>query len=271
MTELKISWSSLRAHMECKQKGYLQRTGKKASMENQRVFFPGTVTDRVVRDWLSGDPENNPNVMVDMVESVVLREQALIEEAGKQLRWKDDKDRDSIIKDCQTAVKIIEPSLNKLVLPYDYDVDFGFKAPIMIPGLTGEPETILLVGYMDIIVRREENKWAVYDVKHTKDNSYWKKTRGQLSFYDLAVDAMFEAETFEVGLLQPLCNEPERMFQLNEDDRTILMSHVVKMATDVWNENFEPDAPVSACYFCNVKHACSRFMPVKGKRTSLLT
>lgn len=262
--------------MECKQKGYLQRTGKKASLENQRVFFPGTVTDRVVRDWLADDPYNNPGIMPDMVESIVQREQELILEKGKQLRWKDNKDRDSIIEECQKAVTLIEPGLNELVLPYEYDVDFSFKAPIMAPHPSGEMEQILLIGFMDIIVRHPEDdngpaKWAVYDVKHTKDDYYWKKTRGQLSFYDLAVDIMFEQPTFEVGLLQPLCKEPKKMFTLEEQDRTILETHVLKMAEDIWRGNNEPDAPHSACYMCNVKHACSRFNPVNGnRRVSLL-
>lgn len=269
MTDIKISWSGLRTHMECKQKGYLQRTGKKAKMENQRVFFPGTVTDRVVRDWLADDPYSNPGLMVDMVESVVQREQDALEERGKQLRWKDDKDRDSIIKDCQDAVRTIEPDLNELVLPYEYDVDFSFKAPLMAPHPSGEMSQILLIGFMDIIVRRPETlelpaQWAVYDVKHTKDNYYWKKTKGQLSFYDLAVDVMFESPTFEVGLLQPLCKETQKLFTLGDQDRTILETHVLQMADDIWRNNIEPDAPISACSWCNVKHACSRFTPVNG-------
>jgi hypothetical protein len=274
MTDLKISWSALRAHMECKQKGYLQRSGKKAKMENQRVFFPGTVTDRVVRDWLADDPYSNPGVMKDMVESVVQREQESILERGKQLRWKDDSDRDSIIRDCQKAVERIEPDLNELVLPYEYDVDFSFKAPMMVPHPSGEMAQILLIGFMDIIVRRPATldlppRWAVYDVKHTKDDYYWKKTRGQLSFYDLAVDVMFESQTFEVGLLQPLCKESKKMFTLEEQDRTILETHVLSMVDDIWRQNFEPDAPLSACTFCNVKHACSRFTPKNGKRMEL--
>lgn len=271
MTDIFVSWSSLRAHMECRQKGHLQRTGKKATMENQRVFFPGTVTDRVVRDWLAGDPYNNPGLMVDMVESFVQREQDNIEAEGKKLYWKDAGDRDNIILECQKAVRIIEPDLERLVLPYEYDVDFKFRAPMMAPHPDGTMQSILLIGYMDIIVKQAENVWAVWDVKHTKDNQYWKKTRGQLSFYDLAVDIMFGAPTSEVGLLQPLCTEPVRKFVLEEEDRTILETHVLRMATDIWKENIEPNAPISACYYCNVKHACSRFAPKNGNRLSLLT
>lgn len=261
--------------MECKQKSYLQRTGRKAKMENQRLYFPGTVTDRVVRDWLAGDPYSQPGLMVDMVESVVLREQEKLEEKGKQLRWKDDNDRDSIIKDCQEAVRKIEPDLNRLVLPYEYDVDFRFKAPILAPHPSGEMSQILLIGFMDIIVRnphRDEEidpEWFVYDVKHTKDNSYWRKTRGQLSFYDFAVDVMFGATTSQVGLLQPLCKETTKLFTLQDQDRLMLEKHVLDMASDVWNGNNEPTAPISECGFCNVKHACSRFTPVNGNRVNL--
>lgn len=259
--------------MECKQKSYLQRTGKKLTVENKRLFFPGTVTDRVVRDWLANDPYNNPGIMPDMVEEIVKREEAEILESGKKLIWKNDKDRDSIIEDCQTAVRNIEPDLNRLVLPYEYDVDFGFKAPIMAPHPAGDMSQILLVGYMDIIVRDpdpDEPKWYVYDVKHTKDEYYWKKTRGQLSFYDLSVDIMFGQPTAGVGLLQPLCKEKTKMFTLQDEDRDILQKHVLDMAHDIWVNDVDPNAPISACKFCNVKHACSRFNPVnKGNRVNL--
>jgi hypothetical protein len=265
MTETKISWSSLRAHTECKQKGYLQRTGKRAKMADQRIFFPGTVTDRVVRDWLAADPENTPGLMPEMVREMVDREEAKIIEKGGKLIWKDSGDRDSIIVDCVEAVTKIEPALNELVLPYDYDVDFNFRAPLQAPHPAGTMETILLIGFMDIIVKRAEDIWAVYDVKHTKNNDYWKKTRGQLSFYDLSVDVMFGAPTVEVGLLQPLCNETKKLFTLEDKDRTKLETDVLSMASDIWKGDFEPNAPRSECYYCDVRHACSRFKPVRQK------
>jgi hypothetical protein len=147
---------------------------------------------------------------------------------------------------------------------------------MIVPHPAGYQSQILLIGFMDVIVRHPESdyspeKWAVYDVKHTLDNYYWKKTRGQLSFYDLAVDVMFESPTFEVGLLQPLCNETTKMFKLDDQDRSILEAHVMRMANDIWLNNIEPTAPRSECAFCNVKHACSRFIPANGdKRANLL-
>ena len=261
MTEVRISWSGLRSHMECHQKSFLQRSGKRAKMEDQRVFFPGTVTDRVVRDWLVNNPE--PGIMPDMVESFVLSEQKLIEEQGKKLKWKDAGDRDFVIRECQEAVLNIEPFLTKYVLPYEYDADFGFKAPIQTTHpITGEPATIILNGFMDIIVKMGEDKWAVYDVKHTKDEYYWKKTRGQLLFYDLATEIMFQTPTVATGLLQPLCRDKFKVFTLTEAERTVLLKHVLDMANDVWLDEKTPTTDPGPCSFCNVKHACSKFTPV---------
>src|SRR5690606_11777495 len=149
-----------------------------------------------------------------------------------------------IIRDCRTAVELIEPSLNEKVLPFEYDADLRFEAPMEIPHPAGHQETILLIGAMDILVRKAPDEWPVYDVKHTKDNSYWKKTRGQLSFYDLVTDVLFGAPTVEVGLFQPLCTHREKLFRLEESDRTVLLTQVHKMAEDIWKENFDPTAPI---------------------------
>mgnify|MGYP002347796325 CR=1 FL=1 len=273
MTNIRISWSALRNHMECHQRSFLQRSGKKAKFQDQRVFFPGTVTDRVVRDWLLNNPE--PGIMPDMVEQFVLSEEKVIEEEGKQLRWKNPSDRDFVIQECQQAVRDIEPFLNKYVLPYEYDADFAFQAPINAPHpITGDPSTITLNGFMDIVVRMAPDKWAVYDVKHTKDEYYWKKTRGQLSFYDLAMEIMFGVPTTVTGLLQPLCKDKFKTFVLTEDERTILLKHVIDMANDIWLDNKELTTDPGNCSFCNVKHACSKFTPAtpdaKKKVVSLL-
>lgn len=260
--------------MECHQKSFLQRTGKRPTLENLRNFFPGTVTDRVVRDWLSNNPEEHLGEMPGMVLETIIREQKLIEESGKRVKWKDDSDRDQVIRECQEAVREIEPYLVKYVLPYDYDVDFKFSAPLKAQHpVTGEPEDIVLIGYMDIIVRRDDGSWYVFDVKHTKDEYYWKKTVGQLMFYDLAVDIMFESPTSGVGLMQPLCKEKLKPFTLTEEDRTYLLKQVLDMANDIWLNETTP-SPSPACSICSVKHACSVFKPVPrkegGKRVSLL-
>lgn len=260
---LRVSWSSLRTHEECKQRGKLQRQGKRNTIDNQRVFFPGTVTDRVVRDWLLNNPEQNMGAMPDMVESIVTREKDIIAEEGGAMVWKDRSDRAQVIKDCREAVEKIEPSLVKYVLPFEYQVDFRFKAPVTVPNArTKQQEAIVLIGAMDILVKDNNGRFAVWDVKHTRDDGYWRKTSGQLSFYDLAVKIMFGSGTSITGLLQPLCKLPVKPVTLDINSRTQLMTRVVRMANDIWADNLPPRTDNSYCGFCNVKHACTKFQPV---------
>lgn len=258
---LRISWSQLRLHEECKQKGFLQRTGHRASLENQRVFFPGTVTDRVVRDWLNNTP-GEKGLMPQMVDTIIDREKAAVAEQGGVMTWKDRGDREKVRKDCIEAVTKIEPSLMRFVVPYEFQPDFGFKAPVTVPHPDGGMETIYLIGYMDILVRDDKDRWWVWDVKHTRDDGYWRKTVGQLSFYDLAVELMFGKPTIRTGLLQPLCKKPEFPYTITQDKRSQLMQRIVGMANDIWREDFEPRKDNTHCSYCSVKHACVKFQPV---------
>ena len=263
---LRISWSGLRTHEECKQKGYLTRTGKKAKLDNVRLFFPANVTDRTVRDWLGNDPYSNPGVMPDMVEHIVNREYDAMKERGEVMLWKSKADKGNIIKECQEAVEKIEPALNKLVLPFDYDVDFKFQAPLTLPHPDGGMETVLLIGFMDIIVRRTmpdgSHRWMVWDVKHTRDDYYWKKTQGQLGFYDLSNWVMTGEQTDAVGLLQPLCKERVKPVKLDDNTRSVLMQRVTGMARDIWMDDRTPRVDNKLCNYCPVKHACTKFKPV---------
>ncbi len=201
--------------------------------------------------------------MPGMVEAMIEKEEQKILSKGQKLTWKDPEDKKRLTEECKRAVTEIEPLLFKYVVPYEYQEDVSFEAHIKATHpVTGQEMDIVLNGFMDIMVYDPEKKrYFVYDVKHTKDDYYWKKTRGQLSFYDLAVDIMQGQPTAFVGLLQPLCKEKIKGFILEEDDRTILLKHVLDMANDIWTENVEPTAPVSACFGCNVKHACKRFKP----------
>jgi hypothetical protein len=266
-----ISWSRLRTHEECRQKGMLQRAKKQAPLRDVRNFFPGTVTDRVVRDWLNGEPEKNPHLMPDMVAAILDREEKLVPQEGGILKWRDKEDRDRILKECVEAVTKIEPLLNKYVLPYEYAVDVRFKAPMLAPHPNGTMEQVVINGAMDILVRDAVGRYAVWDVKHTRDDNYWKKTRGQLSFYDLAILLLEGEYTYFTGLLQPLCKKPDPGFRLGEDDRSQLMQRVLAMANDVWKEDFTPTKDTNACYWCDVKHACIKFKSAAAGTTKKFT
>lgn len=263
-----ISWSSLKTHTDCKQRGHLQRTGSRAPLNNSRVFFPGTVVDRVVRDWLREDPENNLGAMPGMVESILDREKEEIETSGGAMTWKDKDDKNVVLRDCIEAVKRIEPDLVERVLPYDWEADFKFRAPLMLPHPDGTMEQVILNGAMDIIVRRADGTYGVWDVKMTRNDNYWRSTVGQLTFYDTAMTVMFGQPSYVAGLLQPMCKERVMPYPITQDLRYQMFSRIAAMADDVWRGDTEPRADTSQCSFCAVKHACSKFKPVvvEGKR-----
>jgi len=260
---IRISWSALRTHEECKQRGHLQRTGRKASLEDMRNFFPGTVTDRVVRDWLLEDPYSSQGRMPSMVEEIMDREEALIEEGRGSIKWKSLSDREDVKRDCIEAVTKVEPILEELVLPYQYIPDYRFKVPMDLPHPDGGFGQVLLNGAMDIIVFNEETgKHQVWDLKHTRNNDYWRKTKGQITFYDLIVKSLFDSPTDVSGLIQPLCKEPVKEFVTTEDDRNQLLQRIMSMAKDMWAGDNSPREDNRYCGYCSVKHSCVKFEPV---------
>ena len=261
-----VSWSRLRSHNECKRKGSLQRAGKVREINNARGFFPGTVTDRVVTDWLNNEPEKNPGMMPHMVNDWIDKAKTdLKEQEGRDVVWKSKVDRDEVRADCIQAVTRIELDLNEFVLPYDYQPDFRFKAPLMMPSPDGAMDLAVINGAMDILVRRPNGRFCVYDVKMTRDNDYWKKTVGQLDFYSLATQIMFGEPALFTALLQPMCDK--RVFEWGTPTAQLgrLMQSVQNYAWDVWSNDFPLAPNRKPCYDCDVKHACSRFKPVNGR------
>ena len=259
---VRISWSGLRTHEECKQRGYLTRTGKKATLDNQRNFFPGNVTDRTVRRWLEEAPADNIGRMPSMVSEVIEQQYAEVKEQGGVMRWRDKDDRQRVLEDCTEAVTKIEPLLLKYVVPFEYKPDFKFQAPLALPHPNGGTETVLLIGFMDIIVRDNHGRYWVWDVKHTRDGSYWRKTIAQLGFYDLAVELMFGQPMIRGGLMQPLIKKSIVPYTPSADSRTQLSTRIAGMARDIWLDDKSPRQDNELCDWCAVKHACSKFQPV---------
>lgn len=264
---LRLSWSALREHEVCKERGFQQRAGKRAKAQDQRVFFPGTVTDRVVRDWLVEDP--SPGLMPDMVESVIEREWKTILDEGGSIAWKNASDKKQVLADCREAVTKIEPALMKFVVPFEYQADYRFRLPYNVPHPAGGHEKILLIGAMDIRVRDDKDRWWIWDVKHTRDDSYWRKTEGQLTFYDVANLLEVGKGTVRVGLLQPLCKEQVKPFEITDEKRTQMQARISAFARDIWTGERTPRQDTKECGWCSVRHACSKFQPVlaaDGKR-----
>lgn len=257
---LKLSWSSLRTHETCKQRGFQIRSGHRAPTANSRVFFPGTVVDRVVRDWLLTDP--SPGLMPDMVETIMEREWKTILDEGGSITWRNASDRAEVLADCREAVVKIEPALNRLVVPFEYQADKGFKVPVMVPHPAGCTEEILLNGYMDIEVKDDHGRFFIWDVKMTRNNDYWRKTVGQLTFYALSVLLSEGVLPIRVGLLQPMCTERVKAFEVTPDDSSQMMQRISAMARNIWTGEKTPRSDTSECAYCEVRHACTRFQPV---------
>jgi CRISPR/Cas system-associated exonuclease Cas4 (RecB family) len=261
---IRLSWSQLRNAEECKQKRFLTTTGARRETRDQRLFLPGNVTDRVVRNWLKNDPANHKGEMPDMVNEMIDAVRQEILDKGERIAWKRDiEDREKIRKECIEAVTNIEPALLRYVVPFKYQADFRFDAPLVLPGPNG-PERIFLIGYMDIHVEDDKGRYWVFDVKHTKDDQYWRKTVGQLTFYDTANLLLFGKKTTRTGLFQPLCKRPIFPYEVTDDKRLEMYQRIVGVANDVWNGDNSPRKDNKYCNFCDVRTACEKWKPVVG-------
>jgi len=260
---LSISWSSLRIHEECRMRGRLHRAGKKIAVQDIRGYFPGTVADRVMRAWLDS-PDHAPGQMQEMVDEVMrIEEEKAVASQDGVVRWRSKNDRAEVAAFCRELVARLEPILRKEVLAYDFEPAKWFRTPISIPGLEhGSVLVIDLIGEMDILVNAH-GRWAVWDLKATKDDNYWRKTLGQLTFYDTAVAAMFGEATSRAGLIQPMCAEGVKEVSISDDDRRMLMSRIIRMAHDILKKEDTTfrtaDGGCFQPFVCPVKHACPRF------------
>lgn len=264
---IRLSWSGLQYQEKCKQMGYLHRQGgKRATLQDQRNFFPGTVTDRVVRDWLLNGHEHG--AMPSMVLPIIEREESNIKNNGNVMKWKDLDDKNRVISDCIESVTNIEPLLEKYVIPFDYTPDYKFEVPLELPHPDGGFEQIILFGYMDIIVRDAKGRIAIWDVKHTRNEQYWRKTAGQIGFYDFAMWIQEGQHTAMGGLFQPLCKERMKPIPVDAAFTAQLSQRIAAYASDVWNDVNTPRADSTECYNCSFSHACVKYAPkiVNGQK-----
>lgn len=261
-----ISWTALRIHEECRHKGMLQRSGVRAPMQDNRNFFHGTVADRIVRRWLE-DPERQPGTMAAQVEATFEAETAVLAERDQgYVRWKNRTDRADAMAKVQDLVVKIEPWLEVHILPYEFEPEVRFRFPIAMEGIHG-PVQVLMVGGIDLLKRDEHGDWHVWDLKATANPDYWKSTLGQLVFYCLAVQMGFEPHKLPTvaGIVQPLVSGAfEKRFEFTDDDYGIMWSRMTKMLHDIQRKKFEYKDGTSGCNWCEVRHACSRFNPVKA-------
>ena len=254
---LRISWSALRAHEECKEKSYLIREGRRSKVTNIRNFYPGTVVDVIMREWLDFPPNSIRPPMADFVPAVMAQTQSAEKEKGNVVRFRDAEDRNEITKFCTTLVNRLQPILEEHVLPYQHEHGKWFKVPANLTDADGGHREVLLTGEMDLLV--QNNGPVIWDLKGTADDNYWRKVVAQLTFYDLAVWISTGTKSRHVGLIQPMCTERILAFKVTDDARRELMLRIQRYALDVWAGERSCTTNKATCHFCDVRHACTRF------------
>lgn len=265
---VRISWSRLRVHAECKQKSWLLASGKRASGQDMRNFYHGMVVDRIMRHWLD-DPGRAPGQMRAMVDEIIDTEEARIRADGEGVvRWRNAEDKHDVREFCAELCDRLEPLLYELVLPYEFENGKRFKIPIELPGPDGRPAQVILVGEMDLFVINDGP--VVWDLKGTRDNSYWRKVLGQLVFYDIATWAATGQQTRMTGLIQPMCDQRVIEYTISETDRSAMVSRIHRMALDMWTEQRQCKTDWAGCSTCEVRHACPRFATNPDGTASLL-
>lgn len=236
------------------------RTGKRSKVTDLRNYFHGMVVDRAMRDWLN-NPLRRSGDMIQMVTDLIETVETEARDSGDGVvHWRNAQDRTDLGMFCVDLVRKLEPILERLVLPYRYEAATRFVAPVMIPGLDGTPTKVNLVGETDLVVYHPDGL-QVWDLKGTKDNSYWRKVLGQLFFYDLSMMAAKGERTERVGLIQPMCDQPVLEFKVTDEDRTTIYARIIRMAHDIWRDDQTCKADTAGCSWCEVRHACPRFQP----------
>lgn len=269
---LRLSWSRLRLHSECPAKGGLVAAGHKSPVTDVRNFFPGTVADRCMRQWLSLEQQEKGWMGRHVDEIMVTEEQAARDTGDGVVRWKNASDRAGVRDMCHAAVEQLEDDLDALLglswKPPEqrcgWDPAPRFEVPCTIP-YGGDRVRIFLVGEIDLLVARPDG-WSlppgieVWDLKTTRDNQYWRKTIGQLVFYEIAVWCMKRQWPVQSGLLQPLCTETAPRWNFTADHRTQMLQRIVSTAGDILAGRLDPRPEKARCAYCEVRHTC----PVKG-------
>lgn len=229
--------------------------------EKGRIFLPGTVCDLVQRRWLDQD-DPQPGQMVEMVEQVFAE---TVDLAESRIHWRGNpiKDQQEVKDHCRNMVTKLEPWLIQNVLPYDWQPEFKFRAEMEIPYICGDGvrAPVRMIGGIDIVVRDDQGKFRLYDLKITKDAGYIRSTLAQLIFYDLAWGIL--QEDFEAcnhwGFVTPGLDEQFIPITVSQDDRRAMLSRIVKYAQGVWTDSWDPKADDEGCNWCEARNRCEKF------------
>jgi hypothetical protein len=284
---LKISWSKVRLAEECRQKAYLVSEGKKSAAANQRIFFPGNVVDQAMRKWLL--MERRPKFwMAEHVDDIMDElEHKISQDDSGVLKWRNRADRNEVRQFVHECAMRLELLLDQFVTPYENYPALRFSTKLVISGLDGEPMPILLNGEMDVLTKKDfpppditsepgivlphqlrHPELRVWDLKGTKDASYWRKTTAQLVFYDIACICLFGQPTVEVGLLQPMVDsQPWMSFRPSDEDRTQMFTRIESVAQGILRQDYTPKADSAGCDWCECRNACVKYATTPGTKS----
>ena len=258
-----VSWSRLRAALECKAKAHLQSTGHRSPAADIRIFAAGSIADRAMRIWLA-EPDGPMRDVIALAADG--HEEEVLESGQGVIRWRSSSDRATVIDWCKRLADNLEPLLREMVLPYEFEVAKRFKTQIMLPNLDGQLVPVRLIGELDIAVYASETDHRIWDLKGTEDNSYWRKTMGQMVFYDIAWKALNGFSPSKSGLIQPMCRETVKPIEITDVERNDLVKDIMKYVRAVWVGDYTPKKDNKGCDYCSVKHACPKYAAKPGSR-----
>lgn len=255
---LRLSWSRLKLHDECPAKGDLMRRHK-PSAQNIRSYVHGTAVDIAMRRWLlQEDPEAGwMRAQID----AIFKECTEHSDEGF-VHWKTVTDRAETLDMCRELVVRLEEILKVYCLPFEWQPAVRFEVPVEVTGPDGLPRMISIIGEMDLLVRDGNGDYAVWDLKATRNEDYYRKVLGQLAFYALAVMGMHGRMPARTGLIQPMCTQ--RVLPVTVDAAAVrqMAGRIEKTARDIWAGKLAPKQDRSDCtgqWGCPVLHACPAF------------
>lgn len=218
-----------------------------------------------MRRWL-GQVSPEPGWMLAQVDAILDESEVIAKETKDGIvRWRGAGDKDKVREFCRTLVTRLEPILVKYALPFDWEPAKRFKVRLKIRDQHGQWREVDLVGEMDLLVRDSLGRFAVWDLKATENDQYYKKVLGQLAFYALAVRAMHGVFPVMTGLIQPMCKQ--QVLPVAVDDQAVreMAGRIEKVARDIWAGNLAPKADNAGCGWCPVQHACPKFAKRPGR------
>lgn len=262
---LRLSWSRIRVHEECAAKGALLREHK-SPVTDVRNFFHGNVVDQCMRQWLSL-PEQVPGWMAAHIDEIMEFTEVNARETGDGVvRWKTATDKAEVREFCRTLVIRLEEILGKYCLPFEWDPAVRFEVPILVSYLDGTPREIHLVGEIDLLVRDIQRRLAIWDLKGTANNSYWRKTIAQLTFYAIAMKAKTGQWPAMMGLIQPMCDQRVLPVTLTPESIRETWARIERTAQDIWAGRLAPKADNDGCSWCPVHSACPKYKVIGSGR-----